>query len=52
MIVPFETIMLFSKAILGEFNIAGGDSHLFSSVGIEANFTNLIYAFASYQQVT
>jgi hypothetical protein len=35
MIVPFETIMLFSKAILGEFNIAGGDSRLSVQWGLK-----------------
>jgi hypothetical protein len=40
--IPFETIILFSKQTVGEFNIAGGDSRL-QLPGIGANSTNLIY---------
>src|SRR5471030_1495988 len=42
--VTFETIILFSKRSVGEFNIAGGDSRPLTSWGIGANFTNLICA--------
>jgi len=32
--VPFETIILFSKQSVGEFNIAGGDSRTRRVIGL------------------